>query len=101
MRAFFAIVLGKTIFTISRFLKLGGGSAAPGLLALKLYPTLVEDLIKKIPTNIIITGTNGKTTTARMLAHFAKNAGLKAIRNHTGSNLERGIASTLIQNSGV
>lgn len=99
MRVFCAIVLGKAIFIISRFLKIGGGSAAPGLWALKLYPDLVENLVKSIPTNIIITGTNGKTTTARMLAHFAKNAGLKVIRNHTGSNLERGIASSLIQNS--
>src|ERR1035437_6873439 len=99
MRVFFAILLGKAIFKISRFLKLGGGSAAPGLWALKLYPDLVEELVKKIPTNIIITGTNGKTTTARMLSHFAKSSGLKVIRNHTGSNLERGIASTLISHN--
>lgn len=91
-----AILAGKTISYLSKLLKLGGGSAAPGLYALKIQPDLVEKLCKQIPRNIIITGTNGKTTTARMLAHFAKEAGLKVIRNHTGSNLERGIASTLI-----
>ena len=78
--------------------KIGGGSAAPGLYALKIDPEIVTKLSKKIPTNIIITGTNGKTTTARMIAHFAKESGLNIIRNHTGSNLERGIASALIQN---
>lgn len=96
MRLWLAIFLGKLIFFITRFLRIGGGSAAPGLYALKVYPELVEGLIQKIPKNIIVTGTNGKTTTARMLSHFATTAGLKVIRNHTGSNLERGIASTLL-----
>lgn len=96
MRLWLAILLGKAIFYITRFFRIGGGSAAPGLYALKVYPELVEGLIQKIPKNIIITGTNGKTTTARMLSHFAQAHNLKVIRNHTGSNLERGIASTLI-----
>ena len=97
MRPFVAILVGKIIAALSRTLKIGGGSAAPGLLALKIYPGLVERLSKKIPRHVVITGTNGKTTTARILAHLAKEAGLKVIRNHTGSNLERGIASSLIQ----
>lgn len=96
MRLMLAVLLGKIISKITRTLKIGGGSAAPGLYALKIDPDLVGKLVKKIPMNVIITGTNGKTTTARMLAHFAKESGLKVIRNHTGSNLERGIVSTLI-----
>lgn len=97
MKLFLAIALGKSIAFFSRLFKVGGGSAAPGLYALKIYPELVEELSGQIPKNVIITGTNGKTTTARILAHLAKEAGLKVIRNHTGSNLERGIASTLIK----
>lgn len=100
MRTLSAIILGKSISVISRKFNLGGGSAAPGLYALKLDPQLVKKISSKIATNVIITGTNGKTTTARMLAHFAKQAGLAVIRNHTGSNLERGVASTLVQNYG-
>src|SRR3989344_9626017 len=97
MRLIAAIVLGKFIAYLSRKFRIGGGSAAPGLFALRIDPELIERLSKKIPKNIVITGTNGKTTTARLLAHFAKANGLKVIRNHTGSNLERGIASALIQ----
>lgn len=97
MRLIFSILTGKTISKITRFLKIGGGSAAPGLYALNLDPDLVKKLGSRIPKNIIITGTNGKTTTSRMIAHFAKTEGLKVIRNHTGSNLERGIASALIE----
>jgi len=101
MRLLTAVLLGKLIAYFTKILKIGGGSAAPGLYALKIYPKLVEKLSQQIPRNVVITGTNGKTTTAKMLAHFAKNSGLKTIRNHTGSNLERGITSTLIQHSSV
>lgn len=100
MQTIAAILLGKAISFFSKTFKLGGGSAAPGLYALKVDPDIIEKLTGKIPRNIIITGTNGKTTTARMLSHFAKEAGLKVIRNHTGSNLERGIASALVQSAG-
>jgi len=100
MQTFLAIFSGKLIAQVSRFLKIGGGSAAPGLYALKIDPELVLKLSKKIPWNVVITGTNGKTTTARMISHFAKQSGLRVIKNATGSNLERGIASALISHSG-
>ncbi len=100
MRTLTAVALGKLISHATRKFKIGGGSAAPGLYALKLDPQIVKKLSSKIPKNIVITGTNGKTTTSRILAHFAKESGLKVIMNHTGSNMERGIASTLIQNYG-
>ena len=96
MRLLSAILLGKVIAYLTKLFKIGGGSAAPGLYALSIEPDLVKKLASKIPKNTVITGTNGKTTTAKMLAHFAKESKLKVIRNHTGSNLERGIASTLI-----
>ncbi len=96
MRTQLALLLGKIIFWLTRYLKIGGGSAAPGLYALKIDPDFVSHLASKIPANMVITGTNGKTTTTRILAHLAKEAGLTVIRNHTGSNLERGIASALI-----
>lgn len=101
MRLNLAILVGKLIAYLTRILKFGGGSAAPGLYALKVEPDLVEKLASQIPINVVITGTNGKTTTARLLSHFAKTSGLKIIRNHTGSNLERGVTSTLIQNSNL
>lgn len=100
-RSVLAVCLGKLIFFLTRFFRVGGGSAAPGLYALKIEPDLIPKLVSKIPLNIIITGTNGKTTTARMLNHLAKSQGFKVIRNSTGSNLERGIVSTLISHSHI
>lgn len=99
MRLYLAILVGKLIALITRTFKIGGGSAAPGLYALKIEPELVTKLARKIPKNVVITGTNGKTTTARILSHLAEESGLQVIRNSTGSNLERGIASALIHKS--
>lgn len=97
MRTFVAICFGLLISFLTKILKIGGGSAAPGLYALRIAPNIVVDLAAKIPRNIVVTGTNGKTTTAKLIAHFAKSKGLNIIHNHTGSNLERGIASTLLE----
>ncbi len=96
-----AILLGKTIFSLSRILKLGGGFAAPGLYGLKLDPYLVTNLINHKAKNIVVTGTNGKTTTSKLISHFLKSSDEKVIRNSSGSNLERGIASYLISHAGL
>jgi len=92
-----SLLIGKLIIFLTRFLNIGGGSAAPGYYALKIYPGLTKKLVSQIPQNIIITGTNGKTTTSRLVAHFLKTQNIKVIKNSTGSNLERGIASSLIK----
>lgn len=98
---FIPAALGKLIFQLSRLLNLGGGFAAPGLYALKIDPDLVSKLTSEIPVQILITGTNGKTTTSGMLAHLYEKGGIKVLRNKTGSNLERGIASTLIKHCSI
>src|SRR3989337_615784 len=94
-----AILLGKSIFSLTRILKLGGGYAAPGLYGLKLDPDLVKKLINRKAKNIVITGTNGKTTTSKLISHFLQTSQEKVIRNSSGSNLERGIASYLISHA--
>lgn len=96
-----AIFTGRAIQKTVHSLKIGGGSAAPGLYALKIYPDLIADLTKNIPVSVIVTGTNGKTTTSKIISHFAQRQGLRVLKNSTGSNLERGIASALISNSRI
>lgn len=99
--SFLAIIIGKIISFITKTFSIGGGSAAPGLYALKTDSNLIERLSKQIPTNIIITGTNGKTTTARLLNHLLTKQKLKTLRNSTGSNLERGVASSLLSKASI
>jgi len=95
-----AILTGKLIAFLVK-LAGGGATAAPGLIALKIDPNLVKKLSKKIKYGaIIISGTNGKTTTARLASDFLSSK-FKTAHNRQGSNLLRGIASTLISLSSV
>jgi len=73
----------------------GSGEAAPGLLALKIDPRYIYHRQKFISTKILVTGTNGKTTTTHMLGKIFQNAGKKILTNPHGSNLSRGIAAAL------
>lgn len=100
MRRIIAIALGKLIILLSRSLKLGGGSAYSGLLALKIHPNLIADIAKRFSMGVIaITGTNGKTTTSKHLSKIILESKVKIVSNHSGSNLARGIAAALIEKS--
>lgn len=97
MRKFLAILAAETARAISQITKRGSGSALPGLVAQKVDPNIITKLADKLPGGIIlVTGTNGKTTTAKMLAGILEASGQKVIYNFSGSNLSRGIASFLI-----
>lgn len=93
------IILGKAI---ARLLKIFGSSATalPGLIILKLYPDFLRETIGKEQEKVIVvTGTNGKTTTAHLLTHLLKKSGHMVFHNAEGSNMERGIASEILKNN--
>jgi len=94
---FITLTISKLIQKLCYLIPHIGGTALPGLISLKLQPTLINQ-IKEINQlqSIIITGTNGKTTTSRLLGHILKANSTKFLHNRTGSNLLRGIASTLV-----
>lgn len=99
IRLIVAVLAGKFIAFIIRTFTQSGGSAAPGLVALYIDSQLVHKLAKQIPKNIVITGTNGKTTTSAMIAHILSRNDVRIIHNSTGSNLSRGVASKLLLQS--
>ncbi len=74
-----------------------GGTALPGLITLQLDPDFIGALTRMLPHGVVlVSGTNGKTTTTRMLSDVARAAGWQPIHNRSGSNLERGIAGALL-----
>lgn len=102
VKLFASLLLGKIVKYLTRQLKIGGGTAAPGLFALYIDPNLIKKLAKNIlQGSIVITGTNGKTTTSRMLSEILKKEGLSPMHNRAGSNLLRGIASTLCEEANL
>ncbi|NPV54302.1 MAG: Mur ligase family protein [Firmicutes bacterium] len=100
MRLWLAIIVGKICAFASRLLKRGGGSSLPGSLARRIEPHILVRLLEKAGpalTSIIITGSNGKTTTARMVAEVLQHNGLRIVWNRSGANMVSGIISALIE----
>ena len=89
-----AIIITKLTLWGLRLLK-RGGTSLPGKIALKLYPAVLTELSGKFRV-IMITGTNGKTTTSRIVAGMLDQSGTKYITNKSGANLASGITTTLI-----
>lgn len=99
LQRFLALLIGKALFFLLRLLKAGGGTTLPGRVALKLYPELLTDLSSRLPEGVIlVTGTNGKTTTTRMISEILTHAGYKVLHNRAGANLVTGVASAMVQN---
>jgi UDP-N-acetylmuramyl tripeptide synthase len=72
-----------------------GGSALPGLVIEKIQPDFLTQIFLSIPV-VVISGTNGKTTTAKVVAELLTDYGLRVFTNKTGSNFTRGIASAVL-----
>lgn len=92
-----AVWTGKVAGATSRISRRGGGTAVAGLAALRIDPRVVRRLATQAGVGaIVVTGTNGKTTTSLMLSHIAEAAGLRPLHNRSGSNLMRGVAAMLV-----
>ena len=76
----------------------GGGTAFPGLVATRIAPDLLDRLAQRLPAGaVVVAGTNGKTTSTRLLSDVLARAGLRVAHNRTGSNLVRGIAGAFAE----
>jgi UDP-N-acetylmuramyl tripeptide synthase len=82
---------------LSRRLGRGGGTTVPGVVLLKLRPQAVRELSRGLRRgSVVISATNGKTTTARLLRSVVDDAGWSSVANTAGSNLLRGVAAALL-----
>lgn len=91
----FTIILGKAVRYAARLR--GGGSALPGLFVERISPSFVPNTLTQLPHGVVvISGTNGKTTTTKMVVALLESQGMKVFTNRTGSNFVRGVAAALL-----
>jgi UDP-N-acetylmuramyl tripeptide synthase len=96
------ILAGRLAASVIRAVGAGGATTMPGRVARALAPGMLTRLGRRLGRgSVLITGTNGKTTTARLLTSILARAGLSTIHNRAGANLPAGIATALLTHSTV
>ncbi len=95
IRLTFSIIVSKLTIKACRLIR-WGGTSLPGEFARKIYPDVLK-LISKDFNLIMVTGTNGKTTTTLIIAKMLEENGIRYITNKSGANLVDGITTTFIE----
>ena len=97
-----AVWAGKATGTLSRITRRGGGTTLPGDVARAIDPKILTELASDLTHgSIVITGTNGKTTTARMVSWLLEGAGHRVVSNRAGANLIFGATAAALNRAGA
>lgn len=92
-------LVSKLLTLLVTVLNLGTGATLPGYIVLKIFPNFLANYRNKFKTVFVVTGTNGKTTTTKLLTNALEHSGTKVVTNSSGSNLLRGILTTFLLQS--
>jgi UDP-N-acetylmuramyl tripeptide synthase len=88
---------GKLTSGLSRALRRGGGTTLPGDVSRWVDPAILTKLSRSLDQGtVVITGTNGKTTTAALLRHILEAQGRPTVANQTGANLIFGVTAAMV-----
>jgi UDP-N-acetylmuramyl tripeptide synthase len=91
------IALARTAGALSR--RSGrGATSLPGKLLMRMEPHAIGRLAARLPRgSAVISATNGKTTTAAMVAAILERGGTRLVHNRAGANMAGGVASALLR----
>lgn len=97
-----ALVVSKLAAYTTQKLRVGSGTSLPGMIALKISPSILSSLVDQTKEELIaVTGTNGKTTTAGFIAGILKANNKKIAHNTKGANMLTGITTAMIEKSSL
>jgi hypothetical protein len=92
-----AIRAGRAASRVSQLLRHGDGTTISGRVGLLVQRSLVADLGGELAQgSVVVTGTNGKTTTSLLIREWARRLGLLTLANASSSNIFIGLAATLL-----
>jgi lipid II isoglutaminyl synthase (glutamine-hydrolysing) len=95
------VALARAVGVLSRRSGRGGGTTLPGRLLVRMAPDAIDRLAARLERgSIVVSSTNGKTTTAGMIAGILAAAGRTPVHNRAGSNMHWGVATALLEQSG-
>ncbi|HZB98095.1 MAG TPA: DUF1727 domain-containing protein [Candidatus Sulfotelmatobacter sp.] len=97
-----AIAAGKLTAATSRRLRRGGGMTFPGNVTLALDGSALGKLGRSLPSGtVLVTGTNGKTTTTGLITAALQRSGMRVLSNHSGANIVFGLCAAAVADAGL
>jgi UDP-N-acetylmuramyl tripeptide synthase len=91
------VAVARLARSLARRLGRRGGTTAPGRMLLRLEPKALERLAPRLELgSVVVSATNGKTTTAGMIAAITERGGERVVHNRAGSNMHWGVATALL-----
>jgi lipid II isoglutaminyl synthase (glutamine-hydrolysing) len=95
------LAVARATGAVSRRSGRGGGTTLPGRVLLRLAPDAIPRLASELRGGTtIVSATNGKTTTAGMIASALRAVGRVPVHNRAGSNMSWGVATALLEQRG-
>src|SRR5262249_30293388 len=102
MRRTLAVLAGKATGAISRASGRGGGTTFPGDVARAIDPSVLRRLSADLTGGaVLVTGTNGKTTTSRLVASLLESRGERVVAKRSGATLICGAAAAAVAGAGL
>jgi UDP-N-acetylmuramyl tripeptide synthase len=96
MRLAAGVAAAKAVGTLARTARRGGGTSLPGKVLTRVEPHAIGQLASRLERgSVVISATNGKTTSAAMVASIFERTGARLVHNRAGANMAGGIASAL------
>jgi lipid II isoglutaminyl synthase (glutamine-hydrolysing) len=90
------LAAARAVGGLARATGRGGGTSLPGKVLTRLEPNAIERLARRLPRgSVVISATNGKTTTAAMVSAVLERTGARLVHNRAGANMAGGVAAAL------
>src|ERR671937_643789 len=97
-----AVWAGKATGSLSRITRRGGGTTLPGDVARAIDPRILTELTDDLTQgSVVITGTNGKTTTSRLITWLLEGTVQRVVSNRAGANLIYGVTAAALRKAGA
>jgi UDP-N-acetylmuramyl tripeptide synthase len=92
-----ALLAGRMATGLSRRLGRGGGTVIAGHVVPRIDPTALRTVTRRLRHgSVLVSGTNGKTTTSRLISHILEQGEIHALHNRAGANLVTGLVSAIV-----
>ncbi len=95
-----ALLAGRVATGLSRRLGRGGGTVIAGHVVPRIAPDALSNITRHLALgSLLVSGTNGKTTTTRLISHILRGAGIRPLHNRAGANLVTGLVTAVVEQS--